>query len=200
MLHEKNIRGMLSEGSECLYGWPRSVPSAIYPQLKSKPSSRTTATAEIYRSARRSFQRRPVIVAARKAGERKFAKRGKKREEKSYARHKRAQRSREIAPYCAILRNERKGRRSSRSSLFDHALHIVTILRIRDQHPRRRDTVSCGSRNEIYTTEPPPAGLTIKVSSQLHEESRMCHICTYVSTIILRLRTHLLLIAGHKTR
>lgn len=107
---------------------------------------------------------------------------------------------RNSALLCYIAQRAERAEVFTLLSLRPRVTHIVTILRIRDQHPRRRDTVSCGSRNEIYTTEPPPAGLTIKVSSQLHEESRVCHVCTYVSTIILRLRSYLLLIAGHKTR
>jgi len=63
MSHEKNIRGMFCEGSECLRMVVKRSPSCDLFPVKIRALGelvvRTTATVEIYRSMRRSFQRCP---------------------------------------------------------------------------------------------------------------------------------------------
>ena len=100
-----------------------------------------------------------VIVAAKRGGERKSA---KKKEKKKKGGNRYRIPTMDInernvpensVPYCARLRDERKGRWLLRPSPLNTrcVTRIVTILRICDQHPHHCDIVALGTRFIRYS-------------------------------------------------
>jgi len=148
MSHEKNIRGMLSEDSER----PWNVPSAIYSQLNPSP-----------RWARRVPQQQRKFIDPRAGlfkdirnsrGEERRRTKIQKKKRKKMGNRSMAQTGAtfpRIAPYCAILRDERKGRKFSRPSSPDQASRYT-----HRNDPRNSWSTSAAisyrdSRNEIHT-------------------------------------------------